>query len=115
MALSTKGAARSRARFNVDPASVLTLNPETGERVGLGVKAGDDEQNLVWSVGVTQQAMPVYVIGSAIAAGKVWSADDVIAAFVETGKLAALRKSLAAHDKREEKLAAANGATPPTA
>lgn len=109
MALSTKGAAKSRARFNVDPASVLTLNAEIGERVGIGVKPGDDEDNVVWAVGVTQTAIPVYVIGSAIAGGKVFSPDDVITAFAETGKLAGLRKALEAHDKREAK----NAATPP--
>lgn len=88
--LATNGAAKSRARFALDSARVLTLNADIGERVAVGVKAGDDEPHVIWQVGVNQTAIPEYVIGSAIAGGKVFTAADIAGAFAATGKLDAL-------------------------
>lgn len=104
MSLTTRGAAKSRARYVMDPASKLTLNADIGESIGLGVRPGDESGDtyLLHQVGVVQTAFPVYVVGSAIAGGKVFSADDIVAAFAETGKLAGLKSALAAHDKREK-------------
>lgn len=94
MALATQGAAKSRARFALDDSRTLTLNASIGERVGSGVKAGDDESHVIWQVGVNQTAIPEYVIGSAIAGGKVFTAADIAGAFAATGKLDSLAKAV---------------------
>lgn len=111
MALNTKGSARSRVKFAIDSASKLTLNADIGESIAVGNRPGDDEDMLVWSVGVNAIAIPVYAVGSAVAAGKVFSPDDVVSAFVETGKFAALKRAVEAQVKRDEKAAPAKTPT----
>lgn len=114
MALTSKGSSKTRAKFTLaDGASKLTLNPEHGESVWLGERPNDGEEVLVHQVGIVMAAMPVYVIGSAIAAGKVFSPDEVVSVFAETGKLAGLKKAIEAHEKREARRTAAAATTPP--
>jgi hypothetical protein len=97
MALATNGAAKSRARYVLDDSRTLTLNADIGERVGVGVRAGDpDDTYLIHQVGVNQIAVPEYAVGSAIAGGKVFTAADIAGAFAATGKLDALAKAVKA-------------------
>lgn len=99
---TTKDRAQSRGRYVLGASNTTDIAP--GERVGVGTMPGKPEAKpvLAHEIGVDQKFLPMYAVAHAIASGKVISPAEVVAAYAETGKLAALKSALEKHAKNAE-------------
>lgn len=95
-AFTTAPPARRAGRFTLGQ----TVATGDGGRVGVGVDKNANAA-LVYELGHGQQGIPLHAAATALASGKVITPAAVVAAYRETGKLAALKAAITKAEKAE--------------